>query len=88
MFCFNTNITSLVIPASVDTIYGQNPDPKNTDFEGTCIGCEKLEKVTFLSKKLKWIPHSMFEDCISLKEVTLPENIEWTGFKAFYSVRN
>ena len=52
-------------------------------------GCESLERITFLGttsqcrSQLKTISAEAFRDCVSLKNIALPEGLEEIGFCAF-----
>lgn len=72
VFC-NTDIYSVTLPESIDTIRGHA-------FES----CRNLHKIT-MSKKLKYIGASAFSDCVNLESITLPESTTYIGSNAFYN---
>ena len=68
-----TSLTSIEIPASVETIGC-----------GAFKGCTSLQTVTFeKGSKLKTIEESAFEDCTSLTSIEIPANVETIGSRAF-----
>ena len=77
---YGTNLSSVVIPPSVETIGA-----------GAFHRCYSLESVTFNSG-LKRIENGnwkgAFMDCTSLKELILPETLEYIGDMAFVGCSN
>lgn len=79
-----THIVSIVFPDSATINDGYYED-KYSDYGygyGCCSSCNSLVKV-ILPKKLKKIPEVMFYGCTSLKEITLPTEIQEIGYMAF-----
>ncbi len=80
MAFYGTNLTSVVIPPSVETIGA-----------GAFHRCYSLQEVTFNSG-LKRIENGnwkgAFMDCTSLKELNLPETLEYIGDMAFVGCSN
>ena len=70
-FHYCTNITSLVIPEQVDTIY-----------YSAFSYCKGLKSITF-NPGLKYISDGAFNYCNSLKELVLPETLTYIGSSAF-----
>lgn len=70
-FCGYTNLKSVSIPSSVETIG-----------KGAFDGCTSLEEVTFY-EGLKEIEREAFLDCPALREVTIPESVADIGYYAF-----
>lgn len=73
---YNTDIYSIVLPETIDTIRGHA-------FES----CTNLHKIQ-MSKKLKYIGASAFSECNSLEAVDLPESVTYIGSNAFFNCRN
>ena len=72
-FGFDVSLTQITFPDSVENI-------------GYCsfLGCKSLKTVN-LSKNIKSITASAFEDCYDLSEITFPEGLESIGYLAFYN---
>ncbi len=71
-FC-DTGITSVIIPKSVKTIYND-----------VFYGCKDLETVTFEEGSvLTSIGNSVFENCISLTQISFPDSLTSIGNNAF-----
>ena len=69
-----TSLTTIEIPASVETI-------GNNIFDG----CTSLQTVTFeKGSKFKTIGESVFGDCTSLTTIEIPASVEEIGYSAFY----
>ena len=71
-FSFNTGITSVVIPLSLQEIG-----------DGAFQGCTKLSSVTFRMTKLLSIGDAAFEGCSSLGSITIPATTKKIGAWAF-----
>ena len=91
-----SNITSIVIPESVQTIGASAfhscyeltsislpENLKNIDF-ATFAYCKKLPKIT-IPRNVTSIGPSAFYGCYVLDSLTIPENVTSIGEKAFYS---
>ena len=77
-----THIVSIVFPDSATINDGYYEDKYGDYGYGCCSSCNSLVKV-ILPKKLKKIPKVMFYGCTSLKEITLPTEIQEIGYMAF-----
>ena len=77
-----THIVSIVFPDSATINDGYYEDKYGDYGYGCCSSCNSLVKV-ILPKKLKKIPEVMFYGCTSLKEITLPTEIQEIGYMAF-----
>lgn len=99
-----TEITSLVIPESVEIVSGDE------DEGGAFQGCTALESVEFkgedtyigiatfrgctalknvtLPKKLSGISMYLFYGCTALEEITLPETLGYIGEAAFFNCKS
>lgn len=90
-----SEITKLVLPATIDTIGMQafGSCAKLTDItlpDGLSVikpyafsGCKVLETVV-LPQGLKAVPNNLFFTCYALRSVTLPPHIKYIGSAAFY----
>ena len=65
------NITSAVIPGSVETV-----------FDSAFLRCENLTRIT-IENGVEIIDNSAFEGCKSLKEIFIPDSVTYVGV-AFY----
>ena len=68
-----------------ETDYG--PDLLCDNYMSVFSGCTSLEKVN-IPKASSHLPCWTFEDCISLKEIEIPANIETIGEYAFWNTPN
>ena len=47
-----------------------------------------MKKVVFKTTSIKEIDRGLFEDCLSLEEITVPEGVESIGLRAFCGCKN
>ena len=79
-----SSLKEIVIPASVTTIAGGHVETNLTSSSQTFMDCTSLEKVTFAEgSQLEFIPNFAFQNCVSLKEINIPESAVSIGNKAF-----
>lgn len=55
---------------------------------GVFSGCTNITKATIQMDNISRLPGGIFENCISLSEVNLPESITEIGDKAFYACKS
>ena len=73
-------LKEIYIPANVTAF----PDPHNGWDWGCFIECTSLERVIFAENtQLKTIPDGTFFGCTSLKEIAIPDSVEYVGIYAF-----
>lgn len=98
-FAENTNIESIIIPASITTIeyraFFKCFSLKNVTFNGNeleigedCFcGCEKLENIT-LPQGTHKICESAFWGCTSIKQIIIPGSLDCIEQELFYNCTN
>lgn len=77
----NLYIKEVIMPDTISGIYGYST------FNGTFQGCENLESVR-LSKNLTIIQTYMFNKCISLEKIDIPDSVTEIGFGAFLGCKS
>ncbi len=75
-----TALKEIYIPAGLTAF----PDPYNGWDWGCFVDCVSLEKVTFAeNSQFNKIPDGTFFGCTSLKEIIIPDSVEYVGIYAF-----
>ena len=94
---YNSSLTSIVIPESVDSLYenafGQNTGltsvtlPGSLEYIGAyCFSGSQITTIT-LPASIETIEMHTFSDCKSLQSITIPQNVTSIGYGAFWNCK-
>ena len=87
-----SNLEEIYIPENVSYLWYTCSTEEQTIYDleeversHIFLGCTSLKKVVFHPKAWEWedISDALFKDCVSLRQVELPETIQWIGRNMF-----